>query len=310
MATPSSLFMQKNKLKSYIAFILVVVLTGCQNLSVKTRSENKHTVPQATDQSGQTASQEGEPSVVIEPEKEPVKIGLILGPGFVRGYAHAGFLQEVHRAQIKIHAIAGIEMGALAAALYAREGKGFEVEWQMMKLKDDELLDRSMVGTRRQIEAPKLLQSLSDVFANEKAESSEVPFVCPSLNISSQKVFLMSRGAWSQMLPFCLALPPQIKTHQQSIAAATTLKSLADNLRSRGANRIVFVNALGGTKDERDVQWSLIHQALISQQSAVDEFIQLPVMDQSTSDPQQRRALIQKGQQEARLWTNRIKREL
>jgi NTE family protein len=309
MAIQSFLFSHKNKLRISLALILVV-LTGCQNLAVKTRSENRPMTSQSTNQPEQTTSPEGETPSVNEPEKESLKIGLILGPGFVRSYAHAGFLQEVHRAQIKIHAIAGIEMGALAAALYAREGKGFEVEWQMMKLKDDELSDRSLVGTRRQIEASRLLQSLSDVFGNDRAESSEVPFVCPSLNLSSQKVFLMSRGAWSQMLPFCLALPPQMKSHQQSIAAATTLKSVADHLRSRGANRIVFVNALGGTKDDKDVQWSLIHQALISQQTAVDEFIQLPVMDQATSEPQQRRALIQKGQQEARLWTARIKREL
>lgn len=309
MAIQSFLFSHKNKISLFLTSILVG-LTGCQNLTVKTRSETTSSTSQVPDQPEQTSSYEGQVPTVITPKKEPVKIGMILGPGFVRSYAHAGFLQEVHRAQIKVHAIAGIEMGALAAALYAREGKGFEVEWQMMKLKNDDLSDRSLVGTRRQIEAPRLLHSLSDVFENDRAESSEVPFVCPSLNLSSQKVFLMSRGAWSQMLPFCLALPPHMKSHQQSIAAATTLRILADHLRSKGANRIVFVNALGGTKDERDVQWSLIHQALLSQHSAVDEFIQLPVMDQSISDPENRRELIQKGQQEARLWTNRIKREL
>lgn len=310
MATPSFSFMQRNSLRLSVLG-LFVFLTACQNLPVKTRSETTSAAGQTSEQNQfPQVGSEATASPQAEPEKEPIKIGLILGPGFIRSYAHAGFLQEMHRAQIKVHAIAGMEMGALAAALYAREGKGFEVEWQMMKIKEDELSDRSLVGTRRQVDATKLIQSLSDVFGSDRVENADVPFVCPSLNLSSQKVFLMNRGSWTQMLPFCVSLPPHMKSHQQTVAAASSLKSLADNLRSRGANRIVFVNALGGTKDEKFIQWSLLHQALLSQESFVDEFIQLPVLEQSVSEPEQRRMLIQKGQQEGRMWTSRIKREL
>ena len=42
-------------------------------------------------------------------EKRHPKLGIVLGPGGARTQAYVGFLRELERAQIPIHAIAGIE---------------------------------------------------------------------------------------------------------------------------------------------------------------------------------------------------------
>ena len=47
------------------------------------------------------------------------KIGLALGGGAVRGFAHVGILQELERAEIPIDYIAGTSAGALVGAMYA-----------------------------------------------------------------------------------------------------------------------------------------------------------------------------------------------
>lgn len=56
--------------------------------------------------------------------KEP-KIGLALGSGGAKGFAHVGVLKVLEEANIPIDYIAGSSMGALAAALY---GAGHSIE--------------------------------------------------------------------------------------------------------------------------------------------------------------------------------------
>lgn len=48
-----------------------------------------------------------------------MKIGLVLGGGGSRGFAHIGVLQVLHREQIPIDFIVGTSMGAIAGVLYA-----------------------------------------------------------------------------------------------------------------------------------------------------------------------------------------------
>ncbi|MFC7321453.1 patatin-like phospholipase family protein [Halobacillus campisalis] len=50
--------------------------------------------------------------------KQP-KIGLALGSGGARGFAHLGVLKVLHENQIPVHMIAGSSMGALVGSLYA-----------------------------------------------------------------------------------------------------------------------------------------------------------------------------------------------
>ncbi|MCM3003887.1 patatin-like phospholipase family protein [Priestia koreensis] len=50
--------------------------------------------------------------------KDPT-VGLALGSGGARGFAHLGVLKVLHEANIPVHCIAGSSMGALVAAFYA-----------------------------------------------------------------------------------------------------------------------------------------------------------------------------------------------
>ena len=50
--------------------------------------------------------------------KEP-KIGLALGSGGAKGFAHVGVIKVLREAGIPIHMIAGSSMGALIGTFYA-----------------------------------------------------------------------------------------------------------------------------------------------------------------------------------------------
>lgn len=61
--------------------------------------------------------------------REP-KVGLALGSGGSRGFAHVGVLKALEKAQIPIDYIAGSSMGGLAAALYGA-GHGIDSLYKM-----------------------------------------------------------------------------------------------------------------------------------------------------------------------------------
>ncbi|MFO0985063.1 MAG: patatin-like phospholipase family protein [Planctomycetota bacterium] len=51
------------------------------------------------------------------------KVGLVLGGGGVRGLSHFGIIKVLEREQIPIDLIVGTSAGAIAGAIYAKDGK-------------------------------------------------------------------------------------------------------------------------------------------------------------------------------------------
>jgi len=63
------------------------------------------------------------------------RVGLALGGGFARGVAHIGVLRAFERANIPIHAIAGVSAGSVVAACYASGRTPAEIEEIAMGMK-------------------------------------------------------------------------------------------------------------------------------------------------------------------------------
>ena len=57
-----------------------------------------------------------------------IRVGLALGGGFARGVAHIGVLRAFERANIPIHAIAGVSAGSVVASMYASGRTPDEIE--------------------------------------------------------------------------------------------------------------------------------------------------------------------------------------
>lgn len=235
------------------------------------------------------------------------KIGLILGPGALRAYAHVGIVQEFAKRKLPIQAIAGIEMGAVVAAIYANKAQPYEIEWQMMKLKEEDLLQKSLLSNQVHAGDVTSLQGfLQTALSSSRAENSRIPFACPALQINKQQVYLMNRGPFSEMLPLCMALPPLFKPHQQNVAGAVSLKPLIDFVRSKGATFVIYVDLLQGplriddTSQETRVLWSLSAESLSQQEKGLDHVVHIPLRDIDLLDFSRRRELIQRGQKAAR----------
>lgn len=304
MATANSSFLPK-KFKTY--FILFLAFTACQT-GPKQSPSSKDAVTVGSD------SKEKEPEIISDEETlDPAgrlgvapKVGLILGPGALRSYAHIGVVQEFAKQKMPIHVIGGIEMGALVAAIYANKGQPYDVEWQLMKLKESDLVQQELLSSQVKLGDVRNLRSFMKLaLSSSKAENSKVHFVCPAYQMEKQQVFLMNRGAYSDMLPFCLAFPPLFKPYQQNVSAMFSLKTLIDYMRSKGATYVIYVDLLSGpvkmagSNTESEVLWSLVAEASRRQEKGLDHVIHVPLKNFDLLDFNHRREMIQKGQQAA-----------
>lgn len=290
----------------YIVLIAVLFLVSCQSIKhkVQARPELTPSTPsteQPPDVSPQTFPSETQE---ISPGVQQVlpKIGLILGPGGARTFAHIAFLQELNRAKIPIHAIAGVEFAAPMAALFARKGLANDVEWQMMKLKSKDLEDTPLKTSRQ-------MDFLNLVFQGVKVEDFKLPFVCPALNISKKQVFMMSRGLLSQLIPYCWPYPPVMTPFNSNVSALREIQTLVDFLRAQGANVIVYVNVLPQQMDKplvghsmdstENIVWQDLAIAIQGQLSKstkrLDQVIHISIGNYGILDFEQRRAILQKS---------------
>ena len=319
--------------KSASLFIGLCILAGCQNL--RTRDEVRHsptgpgtgpTTPNRGGKPGAPPPQtsmptydqediESSPAPEMIPPPPPVnipampRIGFILGGGGARTYAHIGFLHELAKLKIPVAAIGGVEFAAPMAALYANKEMANDVEWQMFKLKTDEVLKKSLLGgTNKNNDVTVLKEFFQSSFARINAQDFKVPFACPSMNFARNQVYLMNKGAIDQVLYSCMAYPPFFKPYSNQVAGIKEITSLANYLRQRGANMIVFVNVLpgpasrsiyGDLNSTENVLWSETAGLYNRPLPGVDSVISLDAGNYSIMDFDKRREIMNAGSESA-----------
>lgn len=82
----------------------------------------------ACDTTPKTNSPSGNPSIVTPRVKTPPRIGLALGGGAARGFAHVGVIQVLEEAGIRPSLVSGTSAGSLVAAIYASGKNGKQLQ--------------------------------------------------------------------------------------------------------------------------------------------------------------------------------------
>ncbi|MEN0059166.1 MAG: patatin-like phospholipase family protein [Bdellovibrio sp.] len=301
-----------------------LILASCQGLRTREDVRRPPTPTRPSAPGQQTPSSpsqvitqdEDDHTVVTEPPPPaPVipdmpKIGIILGAGGAKTFAHIGFLHELMRAKVPVHIIGGVEFAAPMAALYANKEQANDVEWQMFKLKDEDIIKKSLLGSvSKNGEVSQLKDFIGTAFSRAKVDEFSIPFACPSYNLKKNQVYLMNRGSLDQLMYMCMAYPPFFRPHQGNVAAVRDISALANYMRSKGANHIVLINVLqapGGnrpyTSDAAatdNVLWSEIAGLYNKPLAGVDTVVSLDTSAYGIMDFEKRREIMNKGAEAA-----------
>ncbi len=233
----------------YLA-LLLSFLGGCS--SVERRHPSKPTVYSENSQDKKvttTAAPEPANSAPIQVPMSPgnvLPVGVYLGPGLMRSFMHVGVLKALTQAQIPIVSIGGEEWGAVVAGLYSFSKSANDVEWQMLKLRKDQVpaggFLHSDVETK---DSSSLAQFLKLVFGDKKFSTAKIPFGCSAAQ-GMQIQYLRSGGAVDDIMK-CASLPPFYKPYQGKwISGAVAAQAeWLDPMLKDGAKFIIYVDVLG-----------------------------------------------------------------
>lgn len=285
-------------MKKWILISLVFFSLGCQIKSHRAGPGGAAGEGPSTEDSRPVEGEpyETSPLETYEPVKKPgIKLGVILGPGGARAFAHIGFLKQLQAKRVHVHGIVGLEWGALVAASFAAKGSAHEAEWQLSKMKGLEKSWFSNGGS----DARKVLSPLEAYLSSYKAESLKIPFGCPSLNLKKSQVFMMARGRLDQLLPFCMSYPPHLRPYNRTIAAVREVESAVDYLRKQGATHIVFVNVINKLGPDEPVNWLELSFDLRRKWPGVHEKLDIVISRRSTTDFEFRQEMIESGMEQS-----------
>lgn len=325
-------------MKKFVVVFCSLLLMSCQSKLIKTQDRGQiptKSVSQGqisqTNQVDQTQNQkellpqsEGDSNLKAEPStgmnvpvEAEIKIGLILGPGSLRSFAHIGIVTEFVKAKLPIHAVAGIEMGSLVAAIYANRAQPYDVEWQMMKMKEGDVLQKGLLSSSvKPGEMKSLNEFISVALSSAKAEDSKIRFLCPSFNTVKRQTTVITQGRFSDILMNCVPSWPLYKPFRNQMASSWSLKPIIDKMKQAGINFIVYVDLLAGnnridnSESETESLWSIQAASLSEDEKLVSEVVRIQLQNYTLIDFSRRREMINRGQLAGKQAAMKIKNRL
>jgi predicted acylesterase/phospholipase RssA/CRP-like cAMP-binding protein len=135
-------------------------------------------------------------------------VGLVLGGGGARGFAHIGALRALHEANVPIDIIAGCSSGSIIAAQYGL-GWGPDELYERnrrLALRGKRLIDYTLPVTSF-IAARKFTQILGEFFGDTQIEDLSIPFWSMSANLTRAEPIIHDQGSLLVAVRASCALP-------------------------------------------------------------------------------------------------------
>ena len=136
------------------------------------------------------------------------RVGLALGSGGARGYAHIGVIEELHTRGYEIAAVAGTSMGSVIGGLQAAGRLDEFVDW-VTKLSSRDVL-RLMDPTLRApgvIKAEKVMSRVRTILRGVVIEDLPIPYTAVAVDLRNQREVWFQRGPLHAAMRASIALP-------------------------------------------------------------------------------------------------------
>lgn len=132
------------------------------------------------------------PALPPSPPKPP-RIGLALGGGAARGFAHIGVIQVLEEAGIRPDLVAGTSAGSLVAAMYAAGKPGPELARLALAMDESAITDWSFPG-RGLIRGEALARYVREQTGGRLIEQLPLPLGIVATDLDSGEAVLFRRG--------------------------------------------------------------------------------------------------------------------
>jgi NTE family protein len=170
-------------IRSALALLLAATFAACTTAPIKSDAPP-------------ISSSASEPTVQAPTApKRPPKIGLALGGGAARGFAHVGVIAALEEAGIKVDYVVGTSAGALVGSIYASGRNAAQLQEVALKMEEAEITDWTLPLFNRGILRGQALSDYVNRQVNNKLiESLPVPFGVVATDLKSGQGVLFQRG--------------------------------------------------------------------------------------------------------------------
>lgn len=127
------------------------------------------------------------------PASKPLKIGLALGGGAARGFAHIGVIKALENQGIFPDIVVGTSAGSVVGALYAAGNNGFELQKLAHKLDESKISDWSLPD-RGILKGEALQQFVNDAVGQRPLEGLKKPFAVVATDLHSGESVVFRTG--------------------------------------------------------------------------------------------------------------------
>ena len=170
------ILMQTRIILITLFFSSVLTLVGCS-----TPVGNSRSVPAAT--------------TLETPAKRPVKIGLALGGGAARGFAHVGVIAVLEEAGFKPKIVVGTSAGSMVAALYASGKTSAQLQQTALNMDEVAITDWMLpIIGRGMFRGDALARYVNELIAGRLIENMAIPLGIVATDLHSGQAVLFQRG--------------------------------------------------------------------------------------------------------------------
>ncbi|WP_343729167.1 patatin-like phospholipase family protein [Duganella sp.] len=150
---------------------------------------------------------------VAAPEPLPpkkIKIGLALGGGAARGFAHIGVIKALEAQGIYPDIVVGTSAGSVVGALYAAGNTGFQLQKLAMEMDEAQISDWALPLFRKStgvLKGEALQAYVNKAVGNQPMEKLKIPFGAVAADLKDGKPILFQRGNTGMAVRASSAVP-------------------------------------------------------------------------------------------------------
>ncbi|WP_027083618.1 patatin-like phospholipase family protein [Lysobacter sp. HA18] len=143
---------------------------------------------------------------VVAPAPKPIRIGLALGGGAAKGFAHIGVIKMLEANGIKIDVVSGTSAGSVVGALYASGMDAFALQKQAVALDEDRIKDVRLFGGGL-VQGQALQDYVNTSVGNRPIEKLGKPFAAVSTQLETGQRTVFNRGNTGQAVRASSSIP-------------------------------------------------------------------------------------------------------
>ena len=181
------------------------------------------------------------------PAGDEVRIGLALGGGAARGFAHVGVIQVLEEAGIRPQYVAGTSAGSLVAALYASGMSGAQLKQVAVAMQEAAITDWVLpLFNRGALKGDALAQYVNQQVQGRQIENMSVPWGIVATDLRTGDAVVFRRGNTGTAVRASSAVPgvflPVKIGEREYVDGGLVAPVPVQQARQMGANFVIAVD--------------------------------------------------------------------